>query len=89
MATKRTTKRSTKKAVKRSSKKSGGSKKPSRSKQGAELLGECGQFEAYVEGNTLCITITGDAEFDAAVVIEGHACRSELACRIVNGQWEC
>jgi len=88
MVTRRTTK---KKAAKRSSKKGGGRKKAAKkgSKQATEFSHECGEFEVSVEGNTLSITIIGDANFDASVEIKGHACRTILGCRIVNGQWEC
>jgi hypothetical protein len=87
MATRRTTKKSKKskkKPAKRSTK-----KLVSRKSQPTESLHECGDFDAHAEGDTLYITITGDTAFDAEVVIQGHACRSVLLCRIVNGHWVC
>ena len=90
MATNKTAKKSKKAAPKKSPKKVVSRKKVApKSRQQAETLAGCGEFDTHVEGSTLYITITGNAEFDADVVIEGEACRTTMPCRIVNGQWEC
>ena len=90
MATKKSTKKAsrTKKPVKKAPTKKRVVKKGSAASRSEPLSG-CGEFETHVEGATLYITILGDAEFDASVVVEGDACRTLLPCKIVNGQWEC
>jgi hypothetical protein len=67
-------------------------KKPLKKRSGSKApqqMRECGDFDVYTEGDKLIMQIRSEIAFDASIVIEGNNCRSLMACRIVNGQWEC